>query len=175
MVELLPPDIKATDSRSMDRSGDTLASLDSPSTGDGSQSARPKSSSSEGMLCLASSKLSMHLIMYSRHAVDVLEAVVHGSCIYIYLGVFLLTVVSLADNGQKSAKKSPVRLSRGPPSKIGNLPKASTSPPPERPSTAIDPLSHVRFVCPPPPRTELRQIPQESEIYITYRRMLIAL
>lgn len=86
--------------------------------------------------------------MYSRHAADVLEAVVHGSCIYIFLGVFLLTTVSLADNGQKNAKKSPVRLSRGPPSKIGNIPKASTSPPPERPPTAIDPLSHVCFISP---------------------------
>jgi hypothetical protein len=84
--------------------------------------------------------------MYSSHAADVLEAVVNGSCIYVYLGVFLLTIVSLADNGQKSAKKSPVRLSRGPPSKIGNTPKASASPPPELPSTAIDPLSHVCFI-----------------------------
>lgn len=86
--------------------------------------------------------------MYSSHAADVLEAVVHGSCIYIYLGVLLLTIVSLADNGQRSAKKSPVRLSRGPPTKIGNTPKASASPPPERPSTAIDPLSHVCFIGP---------------------------
>jgi hypothetical protein len=50
MVELLPPEIKVTDSRSMDRSGDSIGALDSPSTGDGSQSARPKSSSSEGTL-----------------------------------------------------------------------------------------------------------------------------
>jgi hypothetical protein len=83
--------------------------------------------------------------MYSRHA---LEALVHGSCIYISLGVLLLTTGSLADNGQENTKKSPVRLSRAPPSKIGNIPKASTSPPPERPPTAIDPLSHVCFISP---------------------------
>jgi hypothetical protein len=146
MVELLPPEIKVTDPRSMDKSGDPIGSLDSPSTGDGSLSARPKSSSSEGKF--ASSKLPMDLIMYSRHAADMLEAAVYSSCIYIYLSVFLLTAVSLADNGQKSAKKSPARLTRGPPSKIGNIPKASTSPPPERPSTAIDPLSHVCLTCP---------------------------
>jgi len=84
MVELLPPEIKVTDSRSMDKSGDPIGgSLDSPSTGDGSQSARPKSSSSEGRC--ASSKLSMD----RRHAADVLEAVVYGSCICIYLGTSL--------------------------------------------------------------------------------------
>ena len=146
MVELLPPEIKVTDSRGMDKLGEPIGSLDSPSTGDGSQSARPKSSSSEGKLHYL--KLPIDLVMYSRHAADVLEAVVHGSRIYIYLGVFLLTAVSPADNGQKSAKKSSVRLSRAPPSKIGNIPKASTSPPSERPPTAIDPLSHVCFISP---------------------------
>jgi hypothetical protein len=88
MVELLPPEIKATDSPSMDKSGDPVGgSLDSPSTGDGSQSARPKSSSSEGRC--ASPKLFMDLVIYSRHTADVLEAVVYGFCIYIHLGVFL--------------------------------------------------------------------------------------
>jgi hypothetical protein len=51
MVELLPPEIKVTDLRIMDKSGDPIGSLDSPSTGDGSQSAGPKSSSSEGTFC----------------------------------------------------------------------------------------------------------------------------
>lgn len=49
MFELLPPEIKVADSRSMNKSGDSIGAVDSPNTGDGSQSARPKSSSSEGM------------------------------------------------------------------------------------------------------------------------------
>jgi hypothetical protein len=160
MVELLPPDIKVTDPRSMDRSGDNIGSLDSPSTVDGSQSARPKSSSSEGRSCFFEAPHG--LIMYSRHAADLLEAAVYRSCIYIYLGVFLLTAVSLAENGQKGVKKSSARLSRGPPSKIGNLPKASTSPPSERPATAIDPLSHVRCIC-----SKRQKVSQEREVYVT--------
>ncbi len=110
--------------------------------------------------------------MYSRHVADVLEAAVYGSCIYIYLGVLVLTAVSLTDNGLKSSvKKSPVRLSRGPPSKIGNLPKSASSPPPERPSTAIDPLSHVCLIS---SEQHQHQQPQERQVCTIQRMMLMA-
>ncbi len=141
MVEL--PDIKVTDPRSREKSAEhPVADLDSPSTADGSQPPRPKSSSSEGMSCCIPKLPSTS--MYWRHGGDMLAAT-YASCIYISLGLLVLTAASLAGKGQRGVTKLPVKLIRNPPSKTGNVSKSSSPPPVERPSTAIDPLSHVRI------------------------------
>ncbi len=82
-------------------------------------------------------------VMNSGHAADVLEVAVSTACVYVYLSVLALTAAFLVGNGQMTGRKASVKLSRSPPSKTGTISKASTSPPPERPATIIDPLSHV--------------------------------
>lgn len=72
-------------------------------------------------------------------------AATHASCFYISCGLLVLTAASLAGRGLRGVTKAPVKLIRNPTSKTDNVPKSSSPPPIERPSTAIDPLSHVRI------------------------------
>jgi hypothetical protein len=65
-------------------------------------------------------------------------------CLYVHAAVLLLTIISLVHvgNAHTVGKKSPINLTKDPTGKIAVVSKSS-SPPPDRPLTAIDPLSHV--------------------------------
>jgi hypothetical protein len=93
--------------------------------------------------CPPSSFPLMALVLSNGHAGHVLDAVAQSYCAYAYLGLLILTAVSLVGAGQRNVKRTSVKLIRNPSSKTATVSKPSSPPPVERPPTAIDPLSHV--------------------------------
>lgn len=141
MSEALPK-IKVTDSQYPEGNG---TALDSPSTAtDGGQTARPRSAtSSEGKLCYFSACL-----IYGKPPGSACFQDVQMLWLLLLVPVltFMLTIALKTGNTQSNGKKSPINnLIRNSPSRESN----GSNPPAQqqaRPTTAIDPLSHV---CPP--------------------------
>lgn len=131
------PRIKVTDAQNLEGAA---SPVDTPSTTtDGGQSARPRSAtSSEGM--------SFSMCRRFRKSDTFHTSTKDDQMIWLLflalLLVRMLTGVFTTGNTQSNGKKSPINLIRNASSKDASV--AKPSPAPGRPSTAIDPLSHVR-------------------------------
>jgi hypothetical protein len=133
------PTIKVTDAHLAEGSGTGTA--DSPSTTtDGGHSARPISTtSSEGQSCDVYTLLSP-----KGFSTWVQDDPMLLSLVFIAF-VLMLTRLFESGNAQTNGKKSPIKLIRNNTNiKEGNGTKPTSPAAAVRPSTAIDPLSHVR-------------------------------